>query len=82
MKQSHRCPKCQSTSIIANVTPLDASDSGYREAELAVYARPTALVFTGKQSTTMSAWVCDDCGFVEFYAANPKVLVVQTEKPI
>ncbi len=76
MKQSHLCPKCNSTEIIANVRPLDGTDSGIRTAELATYRNPDALLFTGAQKTPMRAWVCAQCGFVEFYAADPKALKV------
>ena len=39
---------------------------------LAVYADPGAIFFQGERTTKVSAWVCTECGYVEFYAAYPK----------
>jgi predicted nucleic-acid-binding Zn-ribbon protein len=83
MKQTLRCPKCQSTDIVANVFPLDLSDGSLqyqRKGQLAVYRKPSAVFFKGRQSTTMSAYVCADCGYVEFYADDPKALKIREEK--
>jgi predicted nucleic-acid-binding Zn-ribbon protein len=76
MKQSHRCPKCQSTDIIGDVRPLDRTDDGTYTAQLATYRNPGAMLFRGAQKTPLRAWVCAECGFVEFYAEDPKVLKV------
>jgi predicted nucleic-acid-binding Zn-ribbon protein len=75
MKKSNRCPKCHSTDIIANAEPLDRGESHItRTAKLATYSDPHAFLFKGQHSTTMSAWVCAECGFVEFYATEPQAL--------
>ncbi len=71
MKKHHACPKCESTDIIGGVRPLDSNEG---LARLADYRNPDALLLKGRQSTTLSAWVCAECGFVEFYADDPKVL--------
>ena len=77
MKNHHTCPKCRSSDIIENVRPLDLGHHNAQNTmQLANYAHPDALLFKGKQSTTIWAWVCAECGFVEFYAENPKALKV------
>jgi len=58
--------------IIADATAIDRDDSSYtRDMELATFRNPGALIFKGKQVTTVSAWVCSECGFIEFYADSP-----------
>ena len=76
MKKGHRCPKCHSTDIIGDVRPLDRTDNRSYTAQLATYRNPDAMLFTGAQKTPMRAWVCAECGFVEFYAEDPKVLKI------
>ena len=77
MKQSHRCPKCHSTDLIAGVQPLDLGDhNAAHTAQLATYRKPEALVFKGRQSTSMTACVCAQCGYIEFYADDPKALKI------
>ncbi len=80
MKRTNRCPKCQSTDVVANARPLDMTEAGERPADLATYQNPSAWLFKGQLSTTMSAWVCAGCGYVELYADNPKILKLRDEK--
>jgi predicted nucleic-acid-binding Zn-ribbon protein len=77
MKQTNHCPKCQSTDIISNARPLDRGDGDFpHTAEVATYRNPGAFLFKGRQSTALTAWVCAQCGYVEFYACDPKALKV------
>jgi len=76
MKQSHHCPKCHSSDIIGNVRPLDRTDNGTHTTQLATYRNPDAFIFRGAQKTPILAWVCGECGFVEFYAENAKALKI------
>jgi predicted nucleic-acid-binding Zn-ribbon protein len=71
MKSSGTCPKCGSRNVEADATVLDRTDSGFGELSVATYRKPQARVFKGEVSTPLSAWVCIDCGFVEFYADSP-----------
>jgi len=73
---THRNSKGQSTDIVANVRPLDETRNSKKTARLATYRNPTSFLFKGEQSTAMTAWVCADCGYVEFYADDPKALKV------
>ena len=73
MKFSGTCPKCQNTEIIQDAF---AFDQGHRGGELGVatFDSPQALIFTGMHSTSVSAWVCAKCGFIEFHADQPRQL--------
>jgi predicted nucleic-acid-binding Zn-ribbon protein len=75
MKHSGQCPKCESTRLIANAKAVDRGESNLEwELSLATFAAPDAMLFKGKKSTTVSAWVCGDCGYVELYANQPQEL--------
>jgi predicted nucleic-acid-binding Zn-ribbon protein len=75
MKRTSRCPKCDSTDIIADAKALDRSHhSNQTELTLATFRRPEAVLFKGQQETKVSAWVCVQCGFVELYADYPEAL--------
>ena len=72
MKKTGTCPKCGCTEVIADVTAVDRGEANIeRDMEVAIFRRPDALIFKGKQSTTVAAWVCSDCGYIEYYADNP-----------
>ena len=75
MKQSGHCPKCKSTDILSNVKAVDRGEgnAGYHLC-VSVFADPDAYVFKGEERSPLSAWVCADCGYVEFYATSPEVL--------
>lgn len=77
MKQHQKCPKCGSTDVISDAKAIDRGHSDFqREMSVATFAKPEALLFKEKRQTTVSAWVCADCGFVEFYADSPKTLKI------
>ena len=46
------------------------------EMRVASFRDPKAFVFKGQQNSTVSAWVCTECGFMEFYADTPQALRV------
>lgn len=71
VKRSNRCPKCGSNDIIADAKAVDWNDGFKRELSVATFAKPDALIFKGESTTTLSAWVCADCGYVELYADSP-----------
>jgi predicted nucleic-acid-binding Zn-ribbon protein len=80
MKRTNQCPKCSSRDVIADAKALDRCED-LRESEftVATYRNPEALLFKGRQSTTLSAWVCADCGYVEFYADSPRSINIATD---
>jgi predicted nucleic-acid-binding Zn-ribbon protein len=73
MKRTKKCPKCGSSDIIADAKAVDRGHH-HQETELSVatFRKPEAFLFKGKLSTPLSAWVCADCGLVEFYADSPE----------
>lgn len=80
MKQSGKCPKCESTEIIADAKAVDRSEGHWRrEFTVATFQNPEAFVFKGEQTSTVSAWVCGRCGFVELYADEPNTLNVNQQ---
>lgn len=70
MKRTNKCPKCGSGDIISNAKPMGGSD--YAAVWIATYRKPDAIIFKGQQTSSLSAWVCADCGYLEWYADNPK----------
>ena len=44
------------------------------EMSIATIRNPAAIIFKGQQETTVSAWVCAACGYVEFYADSPSTI--------
>jgi predicted nucleic-acid-binding Zn-ribbon protein len=75
MKRNSKCPKCGSSDIIADARVIDRSvQSNHTQLTVATFRKPDALLFKSQQSTPVSAWVCAECGFVEFYADLPKTL--------
>lgn len=73
MKRTNRCPKCGSNEIIADAKAIDRGDSNMSwELTVATYSHPEALVFKGRLTSTLSAWICADCGYVELYADSPQ----------
>lgn len=75
MKHTNKCPKCGSTEIIADAKAIDRGHSDFqRELTVATFGKPDALVFKEKHKTTISAWVCGQCGYLELYADSPSTL--------
>jgi predicted nucleic-acid-binding Zn-ribbon protein len=75
MKLNNKCPKCGSTDVIADAKAIDRGHSDFqREMSIATFTKPDALIFKEKKQTTVSAWVCTDCGFIEFYADSPTTI--------
>ena len=75
MKQSNTCPKCESSDIV-KARAIDRGDGNASYTlEIATYKNPDALIFKGKKSANLEAWVCRDCGYTEFYAVAPDYLL-------
>ena len=41
---------------------------------IATYDNPDAILFKGKKLAELEAWVCKSCGFLEWYAVEPRKL--------
>ena len=74
MKRTNKCPKCGSSDVITDAKAIDRVDNG--ALSVATFRKPEAVVFKGQVSTTLSAWVCADCGYLELYADEPKRIKV------
>jgi predicted nucleic-acid-binding Zn-ribbon protein len=72
MKTTGKCPKCGSTEVIADAKAIDYGDSDWqKEMSVATFRKPDALIFKEQRQTTVSAWVCTACGYIEYYADHP-----------
>jgi predicted nucleic-acid-binding Zn-ribbon protein len=75
MKRSGKCPKCGSTEIVADAKAIDRGHGNAQlEMSVATFRKPEALLFKEKQVSTVSAWVCTECGYIEFYADSPQTI--------
>ena len=73
MKKTGKCPKCDSSDIVADAKAIDRGHGNSQmEMSVATFRKPEALIFKEKQETTVSAWVCAACGYIEFYADHPR----------
>ena len=70
-----KCPKCGCERILAN---LSLSGRGNRESALGIFMTvmksPDAWIFKDAVESPLRAWVCEACGFTEFYAVMPSLL--------
>ncbi len=79
MKRTGKCPKCGSTEIEKDATVIDRRGPYNAEDEMtiATYQKPRAIIFKGERISTVSAWVCTSCGYLELYADDPKEIKVR-----
>ena len=69
------CSKCDSKNIIPNALIEDKGMSNVPwSLSVRVEEKPDALVFKGRHTTALRAWVCGACGFAELYAEEPQAL--------
>jgi predicted nucleic-acid-binding Zn-ribbon protein len=81
VKKSGQCPKCESTNILHNVKAIDFGHyNAQQDLMVGVEGNPTARLFRQQHRSTLSAWVCGDCGYIEFYADDPRTLIEAAEK--
>lgn len=75
MKLTDQCPKCGSRDVIADAKAIDHVGGAL---SVSTFRKPDAVMFKGLSTTTLSAWVCTDCGYLELYADHPKSIKVTT----
>ncbi|MEZ5427127.1 MAG: hypothetical protein R2747_12730 [Pyrinomonadaceae bacterium] len=69
------CPDCNSQKIIPHVKVLERGDGNASYSlRVALEENPDALFFKGRTYSNIKASVCADCGFIQFYAEDPKTL--------
>lgn len=74
MKVTGKCPKCQSENIVKDAIAADFGGNRDYEASVIVYQYPDAMLRKHAKSSRVSAWVCGNCGLIEYYADDPKLL--------
>jgi len=75
MKRTNQCPKCGSKDVVADAKAVDRVYFGVeQELSVATFRKPDAVFFKGRADSSLSAWICAACGFVEFYVDEPKGL--------
>jgi predicted nucleic-acid-binding Zn-ribbon protein len=78
MKATGKCPKCSSTRLIPKATVIDHGDHmSEQPLKVATYKNPDSFFKKKELNTTVYAWVCRDCGFLELYASYPEDLIQQ-----
>ena len=80
MKRTGKCPKCGSVDVYGDAVAIDRGPGGPDDLYLVSFLRWRFLSYKSGGGTPLSAWVCRDCGYVEFYADSPKQLT-RDEKP-
>lgn len=71
MKKSGQCPKCACRDIVTDTKVLSYHNADVR---IVTFSDPDAFIFKGQLEVSVSAQVCTQCGFVEFYADSPEAL--------
>lgn len=76
------CPKCGGTHILANLCMIDRGDNNGEHVgtTLGVMRSPDGWLFRDIDQSPLRAWVCEDCGFTEFYALNPRTAKSSVDK--
>ena len=78
---SQKCEKCGSDKIVPQAKVIDRGDySAEYELTLAVDENPEAFMFKQRIYSGVTAKVCGNCGFIEFYADNPQSLYSAYQK--
>ena len=73
MKQTGQFPKCGSTEVVADAKTIDRGDGNWQhDMSIATFRNPEAIIFKEQQETSVSAWVCSECGYIEFYTDHLK----------
>jgi predicted nucleic-acid-binding Zn-ribbon protein len=80
------CLRCNSEKVIPKVVvemkPSAFGQNGFIDFQLAVDGDPDAFIFRERERSDVSARVCGDCGFTEFYATKAQNLYHAYQKSI
>ena len=70
-----KCPDCNSEKVIQNAKAIDLGESNANlSLSVAVDESPEAFIFKKRVYSEVDADVCGECGFIQFYAKDPKSL--------
>ena len=71
MRRTGVCPKCGSSQILENARLLERGENNWRrDLEVTVYEKPEALLFKGRHTGVLRAWICTGCGYTELYCPD------------
>jgi predicted nucleic-acid-binding Zn-ribbon protein len=70
MRNIRKCSKCGSESIIERALVMVSVEGYDKPVNLRIDSKPDALFFKGATRTPLEAYICGQCGFTEFYAAD------------
>lgn len=70
-----KCPDCNSENIIENVRLIETDRNIDRFVKVAVDESPDALFFKERNYSEIIVKVCADCGLIQQYASQPKILL-------
>lgn len=68
-----RCPKCKGVMAVANLRDAERVDLIRAESALDRATPSARRSYKRVEGTTVFALVCTTCGFIEWYARDPKV---------
>ena len=69
MKATQKCPKCSSLDIIADAIVIDRGHlASANQMRVMTFKDPAAAFDKEPHFSTVSAWICKTCGFMELYA--------------
>jgi predicted nucleic-acid-binding Zn-ribbon protein len=74
MRKSGKCPNCGGAAFIREAMVECGGIGEKHEVNLRVDANPKAMVLKHAARSGLQADVCVECGYTEFYAADPKGL--------
>jgi len=74
MSRVDKCAKCGSSAVAQRAMAVDRTDAGELDLQLRVDAKPSAILLKKSTRSKLHAFVCGSCGYVEFYADDPKAL--------
>jgi len=74
MPRIEECAKCGSAAVVQRAMAVVAERGTDVDLEVRADAHPSALVFKKSARSTVHAYLCSSCGYVEFYADDPKAL--------
>lgn len=66
----NKCVSCGGGKLIQGVNLLDTGDRSRGTATLSLAKDPRAMFFTEPSYSDVDVSVCEDCGFLHFFASN------------
>ena len=77
MKSTQKCPKCSSVEIIIDAIVVDRGHlNGGSQLRVMTFKDPAAAFDKEPQFSSVSAWICKACGFMEMYVDRPQDLIL------